>query len=318
MRSVLAAVAVLTALVVPAARADTVSSLSVYSDSGDFIGQGVPRVAHPGGPGVSAGPDPFGDGGIAVGAVAGQEGVGVEIAPPRGETLRPHNWTRTDRYPFQTWGRPGLTVLAGSRGCNVATGSVAVLDVGFDAQAAVKRLWALFDHHCEGARSSAFGEVRWHAWVPAAAAHVTPAVLRWPVLDSWWPAAPATAVYHGSAPAARVALAGEDAVHFTVRSDRCTGRAPPCSVVVGFAPKAPGARRARLEIVDTTGVRHVVTLEGFLHGGTTGADIDVLPGDVAAPPEDRGPHTYRPAETLFSGIEYAPNPIVSSFLQDYD
>ena len=90
--------------------------------------------------------------------MTGQEGVGVEIAPPPGEALRPHNWTRTDRYPFQTSGRPGLTVRAGNRGCNVATGSVEVLDVGFNAQGAVERLWALFDHHCEGARSSAFGE----------------------------------------------------------------------------------------------------------------------------------------------------------------
>jgi hypothetical protein len=318
MRSVLAAAAVLTTLVAPAAHAETVSSLSVYSDAGDFIGDGVPRVAHPGGPTVGAGPDPYGDGGLAAGAVTGQEGVGVEIAPPPGEPLLPHNWTRTDRYPFQTSGRPGLTVRAGSRGCNVATGSVEVLDVGFDAQGAVNRLWALFDHHCEGARSSAFGELRWRAWVPEAAAHVTPAVLRWPVLDSWWPAAPATVVYHGSAPAARVALAGDDAAHFRLRTDGCTGQAPPCRVVVGFAPAAPGARRARLEIVDRTGARHAVTLEGFLHGGTTRADIEVLAGDVAAPPEDRGAHAYRPADTLFSGVEYAPNPIVSLFLQDDD
>ena len=104
MRSVLAAVLVLAALVAPAARAATVGLLSVYSDAGDFIGQGVPRVAHPGGPAVSAGTDPLGDGGIALGAVTGQEGVGVEIAPPPGEGLRPHNWTRTDRYPFQYFG----------------------------------------------------------------------------------------------------------------------------------------------------------------------------------------------------------------------
>ena len=78
MRSVLAAVAVLTALVAPAARAATVSSLSVYSDAGDFIGQGTPRVAHPGGPAVSAAPDPYSDGGIAVGAVTGPEGVGAD------------------------------------------------------------------------------------------------------------------------------------------------------------------------------------------------------------------------------------------------
>ena len=113
-------------------------------------------------------------------------------------------------------------------------------------------------------------------------------------------------------------MAGDDAAHFSVRADGCTGQAPPCSVVVGFAPTAPGARRGRLEIVDTAGVRHAVTLEGFLHGGTTRADIEVLAGDVAAPPEDRGPHAYRPADTQFSGIEYSPNPVVSLFLQDSD
>ena len=315
MRPVLAAAAVLTALLASDARAATVSSLSVNSDARDFIGDGVPRLAHPGGPAVSAAPDPYGDGGLAAGAVTGDEGVGVEIAPPPGETLRPHNWTRTDRYPFQEGDRPGLTVQAGSRGCNVATGSLEVLDVGFDAQGAVNRLWALFDHHCEGARSSAFGEVRWRAWVPEAAAHVTPGVLRWPVLDSFWPAAPATVVYHGSAPATRVALAGEDAAHFSVRADGCTGRTPPCAVELGFAPTAPGARRARLEIADSAGVRHAVTLEGFLHGGTTRADIEVLAGDVAAPPEDQGLHAYGPADAVFYGVEYSPNPIVALFLQ---
>ena len=201
MRSVVATVAVLTALVAPAAHAATVSSLSVYSDARDFIGQGVPRVAYPGGPAVSAGPDAFGDGGIAIGAVTGQEGVGVEIAPPPGEGLRPHNWTRTDRYPFQTSGRPGLTVRAGNRGCNVASGRVEVLDVGFNAQ---------------GARRAAMGALRPPlrgrplvgvrrgpvARVGAGGGGARDArVLRWPVLDSWWPAAPATVVYHGSAPA---------------------------------------------------------------------------------------------------------------------
>ena len=44
----------------------------------------------------------------------------------------------------------------------------------------------------------------------------------------------------------------------------------------------------------------------------------MLAGDVAAPPDDRGLHTYRPSDTLFSGIEYSSYPIVSLFFQDYD
>ena len=87
-----AAAAVLTSLLAPAAHAATVSSLSVYSDADDLIGDGVPRVAYPGGPAVSARPDTFSGAGLALGAVTGEEGVGVELAPPPGEALR-HNWT---------------------------------------------------------------------------------------------------------------------------------------------------------------------------------------------------------------------------------
>ena len=89
-------------------------------------------------------------------------------------------------------------------------------------------------------------------WVPEAAAHVTPGVLRWPVLDSWWPAAPATVVYHGSAPAAGVALAGEDAGQFTRagrrlhRTDAAVhGRGGLCADGTRRPPGAPGDRRHR-------------------------------------------------------------------------
>jgi RTX calcium-binding nonapeptide repeat (4 copies) len=318
-RLVLAAAVLLPALLVPVARGATVSSLSVYSDPDHLLAAGVPRVAYPGGPEVLGVPHVDGDGGIEVWARVAGEGVGVDVAPPPGEVLRPYNWTMVERYPFQDPGTPGLAMSVGTYGCNEVTGRLEVLDVGFDGQGAVTRLWALFDHHCEGRRASAFGELRWRAWVPAAAAHVTPAVVRWPVLDSWWlPAAPATVVYHGTAPPTRVALAGADAGHFAVRADACTGQAAPCAVEVGFVPTAPGARRARLEITDAAGATHAVTLEGFLHGGTTRADIEVLAGDVAALPEDRGMHSYEPANALFAGLEHAANPVVSLRLQDRD
>ena len=318
MRRVLVTGIALLVVVAADARAATVTSLSVNSDARDFIGQGIPRVAHPGGAQASAVRDTYGHGGVAMGATVGGEGISVEVAPAPDEALRPHNWTQIERYPFQDPGRAGLTVSAGNRLCNQSTGRVEVLDAAFEADGTPKRLWAIFDHHCEGGRSSAFGEVRWNAWVPDAAAHVTPGILRWPVLDGWWPAAPATVVYHGAAAATKVSVAGADAAHFAVRADGCTGKAPPCGVEVGFSPTAAGRREARLEIVDAAGATHAVTLQGFLHGGTTSADIEVLDGDVAAPPEDRGMHSYTPADTSFAGREYSPNPIVSLFLQDRD
>src|SRR3954454_9514357 len=227
MRLLLVAVIAALSVLEGEAAGATVTSLSVNSDSGDFIGQGVPRVAYPGGPAVSASADDFGHGGAAVGAIAAGEGMSVEITPPPGETLRPYNWTLAERYPFEDPGHPGLNVNAGSRGCNVASGRVEVLDAAFDAQGAPTRLWAIFDHHCEGKRSSAFGEVRWNAWVPDSEANVTPGVLRWPDLDGWWPAAPATVVYHGAASATSVRIAGDNAGDFTVRAAGCTGKAPP-------------------------------------------------------------------------------------------
>ena len=116
MRSVLAAAAVLTSLLAPAAHAATVSSLSVYSDADDFIGDGVPRVAYPGGPAVSARPDTFSGAGLALGAITGEEGVGVELAPPPGEALRRHNWTSTHRARSRGCGRCStITARAAAR-----------------------------------------------------------------------------------------------------------------------------------------------------------------------------------------------------------
>jgi hypothetical protein len=313
MRRMFAAVLWLT-LVPAAAHGATVTSLSVNSDADNFLGKGIPRNAY--GAGITSTSDDYGHGGAAVGAVATGEGMSLEVAPPPGEKLRPFNWTQVERYPFEEAPRPGLALTVGNRGCNVVAGRMEVLDVAFDTAGAPTRLWAIFDHHCEGSRSSAFGEVRWRAWVPDSAAHVTPGILRWPVTDGWWPAAPATVLYHGTAAAVHVAVAGDNS--FKVLDDACTGHAPPCTVQVGFNPVAPGSHTARLEIADSAGATHATTLEGFLHGGTTSADIEVLDGDVAAPADDRGMHSYRPADSSFTGWEFSPNPVVRLHVDNRD
>jgi hypothetical protein len=164
-RLVLAAAVLLPALLVPVARGATVSSLSVNSDPGHLLAAGVPRVAYPGGPDVLGVPyvNFNGDAGIEVWARVAGVGVGVEVAPPPGEVLRPYNWTKVGRDPFQDPGTPGLSMSIGTYGCNEVTGSLEVLDVGFDGRGAVTRLWALFDHTARVAarrRSVSFAGVR--------------------------------------------------------------------------------------------------------------------------------------------------------------
>lgn len=127
------------------AAADTASGyVTMVSESGDYIGQGIARTyrsnlsysvtetsAH-----VSAGPFSF------------------DFVAPAGYALTPYRYTGATRYPFQELGEPGLSVSGDGRGCNTLTGFFTVLDV------APGRLWIAYEQHCEGGDAALFGEIR--------------------------------------------------------------------------------------------------------------------------------------------------------------
>jgi len=127
------------------AAADTASGyVTMVSESGDYIGQGIARTyrsnisywvsettAH-----VSAGPFTF------------------DFAAPAGYALTPARYPGATRYPFQEPGEPGIDVSGDGRGCNTSTGFFTVLDL------APGRLWIVYEQHCEGGDAAVFGEIR--------------------------------------------------------------------------------------------------------------------------------------------------------------
>ena len=99
-----------------AARGATATSISLYSDPSDFIGQGRQRVFHPGN--VSQiGAAMEGDSVLAW-AVGGpyDEGYSFQFAAPDGEPLKPGSYVGAQRLPFADPDRPGMEVTGESRG----------------------------------------------------------------------------------------------------------------------------------------------------------------------------------------------------------
>ena len=310
-RSLAIATVVASLLWPAAAHAATTTSISLYSDPVDFIGQGQQRVFHPGN--VSEiGATMEGDSVLAW-AVGGpyDEGYSFQFAAPDGQTLTPGSYVGAQRLPFADPGRPGMEVVGENRGCNQIVGSFEVRELDRDAAGRVQRLWVVFQQHCEGKADAAWGEVRINAWVPDAQASTAPGSVRWTALDSWQAATEVPVVYRGAAAVQSVVMAGAHPGDFTLAPGGCQGHAGPCEVRVGFRPQGAGVRTAAVRFTDAAGRVHETALEGFAHGGTTQADVEVLPGDLAGQP---GTYAYRPAGALFAGRTYDTETIL--FLRD--
>ena len=252
-----------------AAPAYAETSISFYSDDGDFIGGGRQRVFEPANT-SSLGAKMDGDTVLAW-AVGGpyREGYSFEFAAPPGEQLEPRNYTGAERLPFRRAGHPGLDVTGENRGCNTLGGRFELRDLAHDGAGNVQRLWVLFEQHCEGNQAAGWGEIRVNVEAPP--------TVRWPPLDSWRDATPVPV----SAPAEVV---GSNA--FRVEGGH-----------VRFVPDTPGTHEAVLRAGGTE-----TRLEGFAYGGTTSATVEVIAGgDVAGQP---GTYTYGPQNAQFGGRTY--------------
>jgi hypothetical protein len=289
-------------LLVPAsAWAARASSFSLYSDPGDFIGQGKQRVFHPGNT-SQLGVTVEGDAIIAFG-VGGphNEGYSVSIAAPPGETLEPRNYIDVQRLAFRRPGHAGLDVEGMNRGCNELGGRFELKDLAFDAAGRVSRLWLVFQQHCEHAYAAAHGEVRFNAPVPDAEAAVAPG-------DR--PLGAARRLAHRASRAGDLPRVGRD--HPGRGRGRAPRRLPDRRRRLHRARRAVrrhgrlraagrGSRTAVLRLTDAAGAVHAVPLEGFRHGGTTSAEFEVLAGDVASTP---GTYRYSPANARFGGSAF--------------
>jgi hypothetical protein len=140
-----------------------VTSLSLNSDSGDFIGLGQSIFLTPADGGFSANQN-F-DNGVSIDFFGNQLGEFwfLDFAAPNGQPLTVGTYSGAMRFPFQNLGQPGLDVSGDGRGCNTLTGSFVVLEISFGANNTVNSFDAMFEQHCEGATPALRGEIRFNA-----------------------------------------------------------------------------------------------------------------------------------------------------------
>jgi len=184
-RGVVAVVAALA--LAPAAHAASATSVVMLSDSGDYIGGGVPRLYHPRNAQISvSGSTAYLDVSISGGNLG--DYFDLEFAAPPGRIRTPGTYVGAQRAPFREAGRPGIDISADGRGCDTIEGLFEVKALDVAADGTLQRLWIVYEQHCEGGESALFGEVR--IGVPAPDGElVAPGLVRWPAADIGWPGA---------------------------------------------------------------------------------------------------------------------------------
>lgn len=150
-------------LVMTAGAQAQVTSLSMNSDPGDFIGQGQTFFFTPA------------DGTFSANGAAGSNVVTfsffgndgqfwfLDFAAPSGQALAVGSYTGATRYPFNDPSQPGLSIFGDGRGCNTLTGSFIVLQVSYGADSTLSSFDATFEQHCEGGPAALRGEMRFDA-----------------------------------------------------------------------------------------------------------------------------------------------------------
>ena len=270
----------------PAAAAEPpLSSVTMFSDRGDYIGQGVSRLFDDrnGVVRVAGNRTEF-----TVSAEGGTRGdyYDFHFAAPAGTTLARGLYDRAQRTSFRSAGRPGIDVYGTGRGCNITSGRFEVRDIAFDAAGVVSRLHLLYEQHCEGAVPALFGEIRLKRSVGAGVV-AEPSSLSWPDTHPTTNSAtvPVTLRAFGASPVSvsSVRMTGPQAADFVVRSDECTGvvleAGDLCEVYVRFVPRAAGPRTAVLAVTDSAGRKRYVQLDGAGMTGRTSWSMQGAAGD---------------------------------------
>lgn len=255
------------------ASAATATSVVMLSDSGDYIGGGIPRVFHPGNAQITVSGS---TGYVSVGVSGGSRGDAyhLEFAAPAGRALSPGVYAGAQRAAFREAGRPGIDIGGDGRGCNTIEGRFEVKAFDVSAAGELERLWIVYEQHCEGGDAALFGEVRIGVSAPDGAL-VAPAVVRWPPTDVGraGTAVPVTVFAPEPVAIADASITGAQAADFSERLDECSGRSLPaggnCTVYIRPTAAGAGVREAALRIQDAAGRVHEVALQAFAWGGTT-------------------------------------------------
>ncbi len=278
----------------------TVTSVTVVSETGEFIGTGRERlfVPHNGTVAVSARSDL-----LLIEAAGGtsNDGFRLEFEAPPGEVLVPRTYDSASSRPFQP-GRARMAVSGAGYGCNGA-GRFTVLDLAF-AGDAVERLHLLYEQHCDGVPSPAlFGEIRYQLPAADAELFVAPGHAVWPQTHPGVGARPVPVTLHnpGAEPVnvGVPRIEGASAESFSVHGNACTApleAEASCVIYVRFTPTTAGPHRAVLVVPDSTAAgRRTVALAGVGHSGATSWQLRSEGGDYIG---DGASYFYTPREAF--------------------
>lgn len=140
-----------------------VTSLTMFSDPGDYIGGGQFQFYTPA-EGTFSAQRNYAEGvSLSFNTASYDHWWYLDFAAPNNQPLSVGTYAGAVRFPFQGTSQPGLSVYGDGRGCNTLTGSFQVLDVTYDASNAVASFDATFEQYCEGGTAALRGEIRYNA-----------------------------------------------------------------------------------------------------------------------------------------------------------
>jgi hypothetical protein len=158
-RSTLAAIGAVLLAIAPMAHAQ-VTSLTMTSDAGDYIGQGLTYNFTPVDGTFTAQLNY--QGGVSISFVAANNTRWwyLDFAAPNSAPLAKGSYLMATRFPFNSGA--GLSVGGEGRGCNALTGSFNVRQIEY-VNNTVGSFEASFEQHCEGFGPALRGEVKYNA-----------------------------------------------------------------------------------------------------------------------------------------------------------
>jgi hypothetical protein len=299
---------VLTGLIVaaPAASAAGLRTfVTMYSDSGDYIGNGADQLFTPslGSVGVS-GKASYMTVNVSGGTSGGSYSM-VFAAPP-GKKLKTQSYLDAQRAPFRDAGHAGIDIYGNGSGCNTVSGRFDVRQITTDDTGAITSLWILYEQHCDGVVPALFGEVVYQipgtrlpfytasddVLFPDTSVGVHSSVI--PIDVILPPGSPGVTM----TPAV---IEGTHAADYEIRVDTCKGVAlfagDICQVLVRFTPSVPGPRLAQLDLSSSGGATRAVPLAGSGLGGTTSIALRSDAGDWVGA---GGTYRYDPTNATIS------------------
>ncbi|WHT18747.1 hypothetical protein N8J89_37525 [Crossiella sp. CA-258035] len=131
------------------------------SDPGDYIGGGVTK-AYSGSTTVFTMGGTVANG-LSLGVSGQRDGWHVELAAPRGESLKVGKYLDAQRSAFREDGHPGIDIGGNGRGCNKISGSFEITELVTNPDGTVKALAATVEQHCEGGTPALRATINYYA-----------------------------------------------------------------------------------------------------------------------------------------------------------